>query len=296
MFASPVKGYASHGESWSVALALRLASAELLRSESPAGDPVLILDDVFAELDADRRQRLAALTAGYEQVVVTAAVEEDIPEVLHAHVVCASAPERSATNGRRRMTDAASTPAAEVPETIGTYLRLRGLQPSSKSWKRKRRIANDDDNAPFTPGRDPGALGAVLDKLSRDSGWQITLAREDLVRQWADLAGADTAKHSEPVSLERGLLTVKCDSTAWAKNLQFMRATILTEIGRRYPDAGVENLRFIGPDVPSWKWGSQSRSRTGPARYLRVGHHARGVETLTGPHTAVEGHFSTKLR
>ena len=87
----PVKGYASHGESWSVALALRLASAELLRSESPAGDPVLILDDVFAELDADRRQRLASLTAAYEQVVVTAAVEEDIPAVLHAHVVRISA-------------------------------------------------------------------------------------------------------------------------------------------------------------------------------------------------------------
>lgn len=83
----PVKGYASHGESWSIALALRLASAELLRAESPAGDPVLILDDVFAELDADRRQRLAALTSGYEQVIVTAAVEEDIPEPLHRHVV-----------------------------------------------------------------------------------------------------------------------------------------------------------------------------------------------------------------
>lgn len=83
----PVKGYASHGESWSVALALRLASAELLRAESPAGDPVLILDDVFAELDADRRQRLAALTSGYEQVIVTAAVEGDIPEPLHRHVV-----------------------------------------------------------------------------------------------------------------------------------------------------------------------------------------------------------------
>ncbi|WP_417564833.1 DciA family protein [Microbacterium sp.] len=49
------------------------------------------------------------------------------------------------------------------------------------------------------------------------------------------------------------MLTVKCDSTAWAKNLQFMRAVIMTEIGSRYPDAGVENLRFIGPDVPSWK-------------------------------------------
>lgn len=87
----PVKGYASHGESWSVALALRLASAELLRRESPAGDPVLILDDVFAELDAERRRRLADVTAGYEQVLVTAAVEEDIPEVLHRHVVRISA-------------------------------------------------------------------------------------------------------------------------------------------------------------------------------------------------------------
>ena len=83
----PVKGYASHGESWSVALALRLASAELLRAESRLGDPVLILDDVFAELDAERRERLAALTGGYEQVIVTAAVDADIPVQLRARVV-----------------------------------------------------------------------------------------------------------------------------------------------------------------------------------------------------------------
>jgi len=83
----PVKGYASHGESWSVALALRLASAEILRAESRLGDPVLILDDVFAELDAGRRTRLAELAGGYEQVIVTAAVEEDVPDGLRAHVV-----------------------------------------------------------------------------------------------------------------------------------------------------------------------------------------------------------------
>jgi DNA replication and repair protein RecF len=104
----PVKGYASHGESWSVALALRLASAELLRSESPAGDPVLILDDVFAELDADRRQRLATLTAGYEQVVVTAAVEEDIPDVLHAHVVRIAAGTISDERNRSQAEEGAS--------------------------------------------------------------------------------------------------------------------------------------------------------------------------------------------
>lgn len=83
----PVKGYASHGESWSVALSLRLASAELLRADSRLGDPVLILDDVFAELDTDRRARLAHLAAGYEQVVVTAAVEGDVPEGLRARMV-----------------------------------------------------------------------------------------------------------------------------------------------------------------------------------------------------------------
>jgi DNA replication and repair protein RecF len=104
----PVKGYASHGESWSVALALRLASAELLRSESPAGDPVLILDDVFAELDADRRQRLATLTAGYEQVVVTAAVEEDIPDVLRAHVVRIAAGTISDERNRSQAEEGAS--------------------------------------------------------------------------------------------------------------------------------------------------------------------------------------------
>ncbi|MGP3952228.1 DNA replication/repair protein RecF [Streptomyces sp. 7N604] len=90
----PAKGYASHGESWSYALALRLASYDLLRAEGPgapsseggggrrAGEPVLVLDDVFAELDERRRERLAELVAPGEQVLVTAAVDDDVPGVL----------------------------------------------------------------------------------------------------------------------------------------------------------------------------------------------------------------------
>ena len=78
--ALPARGYASHGESWSLALALRLASFDLLRSGRE--DPVLILDDVFAELDAGRRDRLAALVAEAEQVLVTAAVPADVPPLL----------------------------------------------------------------------------------------------------------------------------------------------------------------------------------------------------------------------
>ncbi|WP_205472981.1 DNA replication/repair protein RecF [Nocardioides sp. SYSU D00038] len=76
----PVKGYASHGESWSFALALRLASYDLLRADGD--DPILILDDVFAELDTERRAQLADLVAGAEQVLVTAAVAADVPAAL----------------------------------------------------------------------------------------------------------------------------------------------------------------------------------------------------------------------
>ncbi|MCL7379504.1 DNA replication/repair protein RecF [Streptomyces sp. 35G-GA-8] len=76
----PAKGYASHGECWSFALALRLASYDLLRAEG--NEPVLVLDDVFAELDARRRERLAELVVPGEQVLVTAAVDDDVPGVL----------------------------------------------------------------------------------------------------------------------------------------------------------------------------------------------------------------------
>ncbi|WP_084606006.1 DNA replication/repair protein RecF [Agreia bicolorata] len=87
----PAKGYASHGESWSYALSLKLSAAALLRVESPTGDPVVILDDVFAELDEARRKRLAIAVADYEQVLITAAVYDDVPESLTPHTVRISA-------------------------------------------------------------------------------------------------------------------------------------------------------------------------------------------------------------
>jgi DNA replication and repair protein RecF len=76
----PAKGYASQGEAWSFALALRLASFEMLRALGD--DPVLVLDDVFAELDTGRRDRLARLVGEAEQVLVTAAVAADVPDAL----------------------------------------------------------------------------------------------------------------------------------------------------------------------------------------------------------------------
>ncbi|WP_460775349.1 DciA family protein [Microbacterium sp. GXF7504] len=152
----------------------------------------------------------------------------------------------------------------QLPETLTTYLRLRGLEPTMHRKRRRRRVDEDDENAPFAPGRDPKGLADVLGSWTKQAGWEPQLAREDLVRQWSEVAGEDTAAHTRPVALERGILTIQCDSTAWAKQLKLMRAQIVTRIGQRYPEAGVEDVRFVGPDVPSWKWGPRAVPGRGP--------------------------------
>jgi DNA replication and repair protein RecF len=83
----PARTHASQGETWSLALSLRLATAQWLRQERSSGDPIIILDDVFAELDAKRRERLLGLVSNYTQIIVTSAVEEDLPERLGGSVI-----------------------------------------------------------------------------------------------------------------------------------------------------------------------------------------------------------------
>ena len=151
----------------------------------------------------------------------------------------------------------------DVPETVATYLRLRGLPPGARARK-KRRVRTDDENVPFTAGRDPRGVADVMAAFTREAGWDKQLAGADIVRQWNDVAGDETAAHTRPVDLTEGTLAIQCDSTAWAKQLQFMRAHILTQLVTRYPDAGVTSLRFLGPDVPSWKWGPRAVPGRGP--------------------------------
>lgn len=82
----PSRTHASQGETWSLALALRLAMAGWLRNKRSGGDPIIMLDDVFAELDSSRRAHLVASLAGYEQILITSAVEGDIPTTLQGEV------------------------------------------------------------------------------------------------------------------------------------------------------------------------------------------------------------------
>ena len=94
---------------------------------------------------------------------------------------------------------------ADLPETLATYLRLRGLKAPNRRRKRVR-IDEDDPAAPFMPGRDPHSIDSVLADLTKKSGWDPLLAQEDLLQNWKEVAGDETAQHTTPVGLADGVL------------------------------------------------------------------------------------------
>ena len=151
-----------------------------------------------------------------------------------------------------------------IPETIATYLRLRGL-PLSKAARRKRqRRADPEGSQPFAKGRDPGTLGDAIAQLTAANGWTPQLEREELALNWEEIAGPENADHSHIETFAQGLVVVRCDSTARATQMRMMRSAFLTRILELYPKAGVKEIRFFGPDVPSWKHGFRRVQGRGP--------------------------------
>jgi predicted nucleic acid-binding Zn ribbon protein len=157
--------------------------------------------------------------------------------------------------------------APKESEPVSVYLRFRrvfGDGSARTADARKRAKKEPGSTIPFGGGRDPEGLGAVVDSLTVKLGWSSPLARSEILASWGEIAGADTADRSAPVGIEDGVLTVKCDSTAWATQLRLMRVQIMNRITARYPDAGIESIRFEGPGAPSWKRGPRSIPGRGP--------------------------------
>lgn len=155
-----------------------------------------------------------------------------------------------------------------VPEHIAVYRRLRRLfgnpELMTADGRRRRRAADAADSEPYGLGRDPRGLGDVLEAMAAARGWQSPIARAEVLASWADIVGAEIAAHAEPVGIEDGVLTVRCDSTAWAQQLRLMQATVLEQLTARFPAAGVETAHFIGPHAPSWKHGPRAVKWRGP--------------------------------
>lgn len=157
---------------------------------------------------------------------------------------------------------------SRVPEHIAVYLRVRQVfgdgGARSADARRRDRAGREQTSSPYQPGRDPRGLDAVLDALTTTMGWTSPLAKSELLVAWPELIGAEVAAHADPVSVEDGLLTVRCDSTAWAQQLRSMRTVVLARIAERHPAAGIESIRFLGPDTPSWKRGPRAIPGRGP--------------------------------
>jgi predicted nucleic acid-binding Zn ribbon protein len=145
------------------------------------------------------------------------------------------------------------------------YERLR--KKASRTWKRRKTsavVAPEGSSAPFGPGRDPQALGDVVAGLTVALGWSDFLVESDVIASWPEIVGEDVALHSRPVQLDDGILTVECESTAWATQLRMMASLTLSRIIEIYPDAGISSVVFKGPNAPTWKRGNRSVPGRGP--------------------------------
>ena len=156
------------------------------------------------------------------------------------------------------------------PEHVAVYRRLRrvfglgaGVDRSVDARRRATR-SRDESSVPYGVGRDPRGISSVLDDFTSTMGWESPLAKSELLSAWSDIVGAETAAHSTPVGIEEGVLTVRCDSTAWAQQLRMMRTQVTTRIAEQHGAAGIESVTFLGPDTPSWKRGPRAIPGRGP--------------------------------
>jgi predicted nucleic acid-binding Zn ribbon protein len=159
-------------------------------------------------------------------------------------------------------------PVEKVPEHIAVYRRIRSVfgDPSMRSGDARRRKASakDETSVPYGVGREPHGIGDVMQNLTSSMGWDSPLARAELIVSWPQIVGEETAAHASPIGIEEGVLTVRCDSTAWATQLRRMTAAVTTKVVTGFPQAGIESVRFLGPDAPSWKRGPRAIPGRGP--------------------------------
>jgi predicted nucleic acid-binding Zn ribbon protein len=153
------------------------------------------------------------------------------------------------------------------PSRVYQHLKQVFGDPSKRGIDARRRRARadqDPDSVPYGKFREPKGIADVLGAMTNDLGWTEPLAQSEVVQAWPMVVGDEMAAHSTPVTIEDHALVIRCDSTAWATQLRLMRAQITTTIAERYPEAGVESVRVLAPDAPTWKKGFRSVQGRGP--------------------------------
>lgn len=154
----------------------------------------------------------------------------------------------------------------EIDFATDFYLRMRQAVTGrlSRDAKRMAERGSRSNSKPFDKGRDIVPAGSLIDGLLTRFGWENQIQEADLFNRWAELVGEANASASTPERLERGLLTVRCKSTAWATQLRLMKAEVLQQLQTAFPRLELVDIRFVGPEAPNWKKGQRSVPGRGP--------------------------------
>ena len=280
---APAKGFASHGESWSLALALKLACFGLFRADGE--DPILVLDDVFATLDADRRAALAAVARSAEQTLITAAVLDDVPPELRATRVEVAGgrawvvAEGAAIGGRRR--DDRRRGREPTRRWAGGERRASAAAQRRRPAPRSRPPAPPPPPARSRPAAgspDRGARGPAparapttrscsagcVDSLVTDQDWSQHTTVGSVFGRWAALVGDDVAAHCAPADADRGRAAGRRRVHRLGDPAAAARAADPRQAAGAVGGDVVTRLRVVGPTAPSWKKGPRTVRGRGP--------------------------------
>lgn len=137
--------------------------------------------------------------------------------------------------------------------------------PRKRRGKLRSRVFEEQRSGARPDDRDPQSLASVLGQVSARRGWHKRISLSTVLQGWVNLVGADNAEHSKPVLFEDGVLTVECDSTAWATGMRYSASKLVARLNAELGDQSVKRVDVRGPNAPSWKKGLRSvRDGRGP--------------------------------
>jgi predicted nucleic acid-binding Zn ribbon protein len=156
------------------------------------------------------------------------------------------------------------TSSRQIDWAIAVYKKYAASGQRKSSDQKRREERTKKGSKPFDAGRDPIRAGDSLDSLLQEFQWNSKIERAELFAVWPEIVGPDSAAASEPEELRGGQLIVRCRSTAWATQLRLLHDAVLAKIQERFIDLGITEIKFLGPDAPSWKKGPRSVPGRGP--------------------------------
>lgn len=134
-----------------------------------------------------------------------------------------------------------------------------------KVTKRRPRTFVEQRSGAHPDDRDPQPLGRIIEQVGNRRGWRRRLSLSTVLRNWAEFVGEANAEHSKPVNFADGVLTVECDSTAWASGMKFHASKLVARLNAELGEQTVKRVEIRGPNAPSWKKGRRSvRDGRGP--------------------------------